>query len=86
MSEPLVHRVEDLAVDIKLKLLRRGVTEADGARPFVSRQPGKLHLGEPSLAGESVHDLDLRRLAGHRAEQPLPPGSGLFNVAGMNMP
>ena len=46
---PLVHRVENLTEDVKLKLLRRGITEANGCGPFISRQPGKLHLGEPAV-------------------------------------
>ena len=32
-----------------------------GARPLVARQPGQLQFGQPPLAGQAVHDLQLGR-------------------------
>ena len=72
-----MHRVDDLAIDVELKLLVRGIADADRRDAFIAGQPGKLHLGEPALAGQAVHDLHLRRLAGDGAQQPVAPGSRL---------
>ena len=46
---------------------RYGV-DADRLAVLVARQPRQLALGEPALAGDAVHDLDLLRVAGDGAQ------------------
>ncbi len=36
------------------------------------------------LAGDAVHDLDPRRVAGDRAQQPIPPGLRILVIAGIH--
>jgi len=60
-----------------------GVARADGRRALVPRQPGELQLGEAPLAGDAVHDVELRGRAGSRAQQPLAPGARFVPVAGL---
>src|SRR5271166_6985373 len=40
----MIERVEDLAVNVELRLVYRGVADADRARPLKSRQPRDLPL------------------------------------------
>ena len=51
----------DLAVDVELELLGRGVADPTGVGSLVARQPWQLELGQPPLAADPVHDLDLSR-------------------------
>src|SRR5215471_19981398 len=76
----LVECVEDLTKDIELNLVRGVVADADRPRTFVTRQPRQLQLGQPSLAPEPVHDLDLVWTTSDRAEQPVAPRQCLVGV------
>src|SRR5665811_13612 len=62
----LMQRIEQLAIDIELGLLVRGIADAHGRGLLVSWQPGKLDLVKPALAGDTVHDLHLLGAAGER--------------------
>ena len=73
LAARLVERVDDLAVDVELALVGRAVADADRLRALVAGEPGKLELGEPPLAGDAVHDLEVVRRARDRAEQPVAP-------------
>src|SRR5262249_47455816 len=66
-----VQRVHQLAVDVELALPRGGGADPDGPRARVAGQPGELALLDPALAGDAVEDLQLRRLAGDRPDQPV---------------
>ncbi len=79
----LVHRVEHLAEDVELHLVVRGVADANRSRFLVAGEPGDLELGQPAFAPDAVHDVELLRLSGGGAQQPLAPGGGLFLVAGI---
>ena len=78
----LVEQVEDLAVDVQLELPRRVVAHANGERVLVAGEPVELELGQAALAAEAVHDPQVARVAGHRAQQPLPPFLRFALVAG----
>ncbi len=73
--------VEDLAPDVELQLPGGLVADAHRRGPLVPLQPRQLHLRQPSGAVEGVHDLQVTRVARDRAQQPLPPGAGLLEVA-----
>ena len=83
MNPGLVEGIDRLAVDVELQLRRRGVPDAHGRGSGEAREPAELALFEPTLTGEAVHDLDVGRVAGHRPEQPLAPGTCLVAVARM---
>ena len=78
----LVEGVDYLAVHVELELLGGRVTDAYWLRVLVAGQPLEHALVEPPLAAESVHDLDVRRIAGHGAEEPIAPAVRLVLVAG----
>src|SRR5436309_2753096 len=80
----MVERVENLAVDVELDLIYRGVADADGAGPFIPGQPWYLPLGESTLAAQPIHDLQLIRAAGDRAKQPVAPSPRLVVVPGIH--
>ena len=73
----LVQRVHHLAEHVELQLAVRGVADPHRPRRLVAGQPGDLAFGEPPLAGQAVHDLQLRRRAGGGPQQPVAPGAGL---------
>src|SRR5262249_38534326 len=77
----LVQGVDDLAVDVELELLRRPVADAHGPRALVALEPGYRPLAEAAVAHHAVHDLQVGRIAGDGAQQPLAPGGGLVAVA-----
>ena len=52
-----------------------------GRRALVARQPVEDQLGQAALAGDPVHQLQLRRRAGRRPQQPLPERPRLVQVA-----
>ena len=74
--------VEHLAVDVQLALAGRGVADPDRTRVLVAGQPAELVLVEPPLSAETVHDLEVFRIAGDRAQHPVAPADRLFHVAG----
>ncbi len=76
-----VGRVEHLAPDVQLKLSMGRVAHAHRGGALVPGQPRQLELGESPLAPEAVHDLELGGRAREGAEQPLPPGARLVEIA-----
>ena len=52
-----------------------------GLRALVAVEPVELELGQPPLARDPVHDLELLRQPGDRAEQPVAPCARLVVVA-----
>src|SRR3546814_2935908 len=56
------------------------VADAHRLGALIAREPGKLDLGEAPLAGEPIHDLQLRRTSGGSAQHPLAPCSRLVPV------
>ena len=77
----LVQRVHHLAEHVELQLAVRGVADPHRLRRLVAGQPGDLGFGEPPLARQAVHDLQLRRRARGGPQQPVAPGAGLAVVA-----
>jgi hypothetical protein len=77
-----VQAVEYLAPHVELELPGGGVAHPDGGGVLVAGQPLELVLGKPARAVEPVHDLQVGRVAGDRADQPLPPGPGLGEEPG----
>ena len=77
----LVQRVEHLAVHVELELAVGGVADPHRRRSLVARQPADLVLAEAALAGGAVHDLQLRGIAGDRAQQPVAERARLVGVA-----
>ena len=69
--------VEDFAEDVELKLVVGRVPHADRGRVFIAGEPGDFKFAQPPLAPEAVHDLNLRRVPRHRADEPRPPRGGL---------
>ena len=80
----LMERIHHLAEHVELQLAVGGIADAHRLGAFVARQPGHLPFGQPPLAADPVHDLDLLRTAGHRAQQPLAPGLRLVVEAGIH--
>ena len=80
----LVKCVHDLTEHIELQLTVRGVADTHWFRALIARQPVDLPLAQHMLAGEPVHDLDLLGTPGGRSEQPVAPGRGLIEVAGVH--
>src|SRR6516225_8896803 len=80
----VIERVEDFAVDIELGLVYRSVADAGGPRALISRQPGRLPLGQSALTAEPVHYLQLVPAACHGPQKPIPPSSRLVIKAGIH--
>ena len=76
-----VGRVEHLAPDVQLKLSMSGVADAHRRGSLVAGEPRQLELGQPPLASEAVHDLELGGGAREGAKQPLSPGTRLVEIA-----
>ena len=70
----------DLAVHVKLELLRGGVADTHRSGPFVAWQLVELELRESALAGDAVHDLEPPRVAGPDSEHEVAEGKGLVGV------
>ena len=68
---PLVHGVNELAVDIELKLRGSCVADAHRRNTPVARQPRYLPLDKLPFAGQAIHDLELVRASRHGAPVPL---------------
>ena len=77
----LVQRIHQLAEDVDLQLIARGVADPHRLRALVPREPGQLELRQPALAGDAVHDLDVRRIARDRAQEPAAPLLRFVDVA-----
>ena len=80
----LMQRVHNLAENVELQLVMRGIADTHRLRAFVARQPWHLPFGQPPLAADAIHDLDLLRTAGGRAQQPVAPHARLVVVAGIH--
>ena len=65
--------VGDLPEHVELELLARFVPDAHRLRVLVAGQPVELDLGQPALTADAVHDLEVARIAGDRALQPVLP-------------
>ena len=76
----LVEAVEHLPVHVELELLARRVPHPHRLRALVAVEPRELELAEAPLAGDPVHDLDVRRVPRDGAHQPAPPLSCLVGV------
>src|SRR5215467_14086364 len=55
---------------------------AHGHGGLVAGQPFQHQLGEPPLAGRTVHDLELGKIARHREKEPVAPCARLVSVTG----
>src|SRR5271155_3113526 len=73
----MVQGIEDLAVDVELRLVDGRIPYAYRAGPFVTRQPLHLPLCQPALAAKPIHDLQLVGAARDSPQQPIPPCAGL---------
>ncbi len=73
--------VEQLAEDVELELGIGPVADPHRPRAAVALEPVELHLGEQTLAANTVHDLQLARAAGRRSPQPGHVGLRLLVVA-----
>ena len=67
LASRLVERIHHFAEGIELELAVRSVADAHRRGALVARQPWHHHFGQPPLAGDPVHDLDLVRTTGDRA-------------------
>src|SRR5215216_654883 len=72
---------EDLAVDVELELFGSGVADADRFRALVPGELLQLELGEAPLAADSVHDLDLCRVARADPKEVVAEAERLLGVA-----
>ena len=75
------HHRGDLAVDVELELLGRGVADPDRLGALVAGKVVQLELGQAPLAADAVHDLDRRRVAGADAQQEVAEGQRLLGVS-----
>src|SRR5262245_16156344 len=66
--------VHDLAEDIDLQLLGRGIADANWPCPLVAGKSRNLPFLETALSRQAVHDLHLGRGAGNGVLQPGSPG------------
>ena len=76
--------VHDLAEHVELQLGVRRIADAHRRGFLVAGQPVGVPFGEPPLAADAVHDLQLIRAAGDRAQQPFAPSLRFFVIAGMH--
>ena len=71
-----------LAEHVGLALVDGAVADPDRAGAGVPGQVVELALGQPAPTVHAVHDLQVLRVPGHRAQQPVAPAEGLVGVAG----
>ena len=74
---------DDLAVDVELELLRCGIANPDRPGVLVAGKVLQLELSQAPLPRDSVHDLDLGRVARADSHQVVPEGHCLLRVAGV---
>ena len=85
VSHPrLMHRVHHLAINVELQLFGCGVSDADRLGAFVAVEPWDFPLGQPTFPRDPVHDLHLRGIPRHGANQPRPPILRLLVVAAVH--
>src|SRR3546814_127809 len=75
-----VQSIEHYTKNVDLQLAGSAIADAHRLGALIAREPGKLDLGEAPLAGEPIHDLQLRRTSGGSAQHPLAPCSRLVPV------
>ena len=73
--------IHHFAPDIQLQLSGGGIADAHRRRTLIAGKPRHFPFGQPSLAEDAVHDLQVLRRAGQRPVQPVAPGAGLLVVA-----
>src|SRR5262249_58720283 len=61
------------AVAFELQWIGRGIADPPRPRALVARQPRQSQFGEPPLAVDAVHDLQLRWATGDGTHQPFAP-------------
>src|SRR5690606_31605708 len=74
-------RFEELAIGIELHLLDRAVADANRCRPTVAGKVKQLALGQRTLAGDAVHDLEILRPPRAGALEPELEVLGLLHEA-----
>lgn len=77
----LVQRPEHLAVHVELQLVGRRVAEAHRLRASVAGQMHGLPLGRAPAAVGRIQHLQLRRMIGDRAHEPVAPARGFVAIA-----
>lgn len=77
-----VQHGDDLAVDIELELFGGGVADPDRCGAFVTGEVVEVEFGQAPLPADSIHDLNLRRVAGTDAGEEIPEGECLVGVSG----
>ena len=76
------HDSEDLAVHVELELPGSGVADPDRPGSLVPGKLLQLKLGQPALAPDPVHDLDLRRVTRAHPHQKVAERQRLGRVTG----
>ncbi len=79
----LQQRVHHLAEDVELQLRRGRVADPDRPRALVAGQPVELHLGQPPLARQAVHDLQVGGAPRGGAKEPRAPRLGFLDLSGV---
>ena len=77
-----VQPVEDLTPHVELELPGRGITLPHGYGALIAGQPVQGVFRQAAGAVDAVHDLQIRRVTGHGAQQPFPPRLGLGDEPG----
>lgn len=76
-----MQRGHHFAEYVELQLVRGAVADAHRLRVLIAGQPVELHLGQPALARDPVHDLNLLGRSGHHAAEPRAPRTRFVVVA-----
>ncbi len=69
-----------LTEDVALSLPGSGVADPHRARPGIPGKMVELALRELSATVDGIHDLEVGRVAGDCAHEPVPPEPGLLDV------
>src|SRR5262245_55613053 len=72
---------QHLAKDVQLELFRRRIADANRPGALVTGQPAELVLVQAARACEAVHDLDVGRVTGDGAKEPIAECPSLLHVA-----
>lgn len=80
----LLERVHQLAIDVELELLVRGIADPHRLRSEIAGQPVDVPFRQPPLAENAIHDLHVRGTAGNGTLQPVAPGRRFFVEAGIH--
>src|SRR5215831_11718113 len=63
-----VERIEDLAIDIELKLTMGGIANTHRRAVFITTEPIQFHFGQTAVTHDAVHGLKFVRLASNRTQ------------------